>query len=104
MELFNTLESFGLTREVLQLLIIGVGATILIGMVWQLLVIGAGIVFVVLVFAPDGITKTGPNAWAETKIEQLEKQRKKDFMSDCIRLGDSEVKCNSIWNEGVKND
>ena len=49
MELFDNLASIGLTAKVLQFIIIGGVAIFLIGLFWRYIVIGAGILFCVVV-------------------------------------------------------
>ena len=104
MEIFSTLAAYGLTKELLQLLIVGGVFLVLIGMYWQFFAIGAIGVFMFMVFAGNPLDSTAkPNAWAENKIRQIDDERKKDFMRDCMHYGDSQYKCESIWNNQEKD-
>lgn len=98
MDLFNSLASIGLSRELLQVFIVCGVFIVLLGMYWQFFAIGAIGVFVMFLFAPNVESKPKLNSFADSKIQQIENDRKKDFMSDCMRYGDTEQKCLNIWN------
>lgn len=91
MEIFETLSSYGLTPKVLQVIII-VGAFLaIVGVFWKLIVTGAILAFVVMVFSlPTG---------AKTTQDKLEESFKKEFMEDCVHYGDTKQTCETIWNE-----
>ena len=91
MQIFDTLASVGLTSSVLQLLIIGGAALFIVGMFWRVIAAGAAIFFCVTVFAMgSGTSSTESN---------IDIQRKKDFMQDCIHYEGDKKSCESIWNE-----
>ena len=82
MELFDNLSSVGLTTRVLQFIIIGSILVFLVGMYWRFIVVGAGIVFCVVVFAmpsskpeslvvnTEAVKEVKPEdvAWAEQQV------------------------------------
>ncbi len=102
MEIFSSLAAYGLTKDLLQVLIVGGVFLVLIGMYWQFFAIGAIGIFIVMAFAGPVETTAKPNVWAENKIRQIDDARKKDFIRDCVHYGDSQSKCESIWNNQEK--
>jgi hypothetical protein len=87
MNLFDTLSSYGLTTNILQVLIVGGVAVFLIGMYWRIIVAGGAIVFCVMVFAmPSGTVNAGDT-------------NKKEFMEDCMHYEGNKVECEKIWKE-----
>jgi hypothetical protein len=107
MDLFDTLASFGLTTKVLQIVIIGSIAIFLIGMYWRFIVIGAGILFCVMVFASPSKTVSSVESEVksvEQKVEKIEHPADvapSEFIEDCIRLNDNATKssCQKMWKE-----
>jgi hypothetical protein len=96
MELFENLASVGLTTRVLQFLIIGAIAIFLVGMYWKYIVIGAGILFCVTVFAmSSGVTSSKVDS---VKIAP-EDVVPAEFIEDCIKLNDGATKssCEIMW-------
>ena len=84
MELFDNLSSVGLTTRVLQFIIIGSILVFLVGMYWRFIVVGAGILFCVVVFAmpsskPESIV-VNTEAVKEVKPEDVVP---KEFLEDC---------------------
>ena len=66
MELFDNLSSVGLTARVLQFIIVGGIVIFLLGMYWRFIVVGAGILFCVIVFAM-------PTSKPAVEVEKVEK-------------------------------
>lgn len=95
MEIFETLASYGLTPKVLQVtIVVGIFLAV-IGMFWRVIVAGAVLTFVVLVFSlPSG---------AKTPQDKLEESFKKEFIEDCIHYGDTKQTCETIWNDRQSN-
>jgi hypothetical protein len=99
MELFDNLASIGLTTRVLQFLIIGGIAVFLIGMYWKYIVIGAGILFCVTVFAMSSgsiSSKTDPAA-----VVAPEDVVPAEFIDDCLKYGENATKisCEKLWRD-----
>lgn len=124
MELFDNLASIGLTAKVLQFIIIGGVAIFLIGLFWRYIVMGAGILFCVVVFAmpskqdkplevkvpqvekatpevqlvepaPPAV-EVKPEVREETKVEADERM----FMEDCkLHSGYTKSQCKALWED-----
>ena len=118
MELFDTLASVGLTTRVLQIIIISVIAIVLLGIFWQYIVVGAGILFCVVVFAmpspkPIEVTKVEQKVEtpevkqieplppvAEVKPETKEQSDERMFLEDCqSQTKYTQAQCKALWNE-----
>jgi hypothetical protein len=116
MELFDTLASVGLTTRVLQIIIISAIIIVLAGIFWQYLVVGAGIVFCVYVFAapspqPVEVTKVEKTVLvpevqkiepappvAEVKPETKEQSDERMFLEDCgLHSGYTPSQCKALW-------
>ena len=98
MNLFENLAAHGLTIDVMQIMIISAVFIVLIGMYWQFFAIGIGGMFCLYVLAGTPEVKPRPlNEWKDMKIQQIEDQRKKEFLKDCESLGDSHDNCINIW-------
>jgi hypothetical protein len=124
MELFDNLASIGLTAKVLQFIIIGGIAIFLIGMFWRYIVIGAGILFCVVVFAMPSkqdkplevkapqvekvtpevqsvepappVVEVKPEVREETKVEADERM----FLEDCrLHSGYTSAQCKALWED-----
>jgi hypothetical protein len=112
MELFDTLASVGLTTRVLQIIIVSAIVIVLAGIFWQYLVVGAGIVFCVYVFAmpspkPVEVAKVEqsvslpevkqvepPPPVAEVKPQTDEEM----FLEDCnLHSGYTSAQCKALW-------
>jgi hypothetical protein len=118
MELFDTLASVGLTTRVLQIIIVSAIAIVLLGIFWQYIVVGAGLLFCVYVFAMPA-PKTVEVSKVETKVElpevkQIEpsppvsevKPETKEqadermFLEDCqSQTKYTQAQCKALWNE-----
>lgn len=99
MTLLENLAAHGFTIEVLQYLIACGVVVVVIGMFWQVILIGASFCFCAYVMAQGSFTYEEPhklNGWAEKKLKQVETQQYKDFMADCAKHYDT-VNCNTIW-------
>jgi len=112
MELFDTLASVGLTTRVLQIIIVSAIVIVLAGIFWQYLVVGAGIVFCVYVFAmpspksvevakveqsvssPEVKQVEPPPPVAEVKPQTDEEM----FLEDCnLHSGYTSAQCKALW-------
>jgi hypothetical protein len=90
MNLFENLASHGLTISILQILIIGGIALVIIGLFWQYIVAGAVIAFCVAVFAMS------PASSKETIVDADDAKQKSMFMEDCLKY-ETKKSCNDIW-------
>jgi hypothetical protein len=124
MELFDNLASFGLTAKVLQILIIAGIVIFLVGMYWRYIVVGAGILFCVVVFAMPSkqdkpievklpqvenvtpeVKQVEPappvvEVKPETKIETKEEADERMFLEDCkLHSGYTASQCTALWND-----
>jgi hypothetical protein len=120
MELFNTLASVGLTTKVLQIIIVSSIAIFLIGIFWRYVVVGAGILFCVVVFAmpsadkPDEIKPVSlpiiptpeykvepmPLDPPEVKVAPEAKVQTDEsmFLEDCnLHSGYTPAQCKALW-------
>lgn len=124
MELFDNLASIGLTAKVLQFIIIGGIAIFLFGLFWRYIVIGAGILFCVVVFAMPSkqdkplevkapqsekvspevqsvepappVVEVQPEVRQESKVEADERM----FMEDCkLHSGYTPSQCKALWED-----
>jgi len=128
MELFDNLASVGLSGKILQFIILAGVAVFLLGLYWRFVVIGAGILFCVVVLAMpskkepviDPVVESKP-APQEYKIEPMplqppvvevkpevkpdanetkEQADERMFLEDCkLHSGYTADKCNSLWSE-----
>lgn len=116
MDLFDNLASYGLTVKVLQILIFVGIAVYIIGLYWRYIVMGAGILFCVAVFAMSNKTD-------DTVKQEVVKQQQKEevvvnveppppvaevkpksdmemFIEDCqLQTKYTEAQCKALWNE-----
>ena len=118
MELFDTLASVGLTTRVLQIIIVSAIAIVLLGIFWQYIVVGAGLLFCVYVFAMPSpktieVTKVEtkvelpevkqiepPPPVAEVKPETKEQSDERMFLEDCqSQTKYTQAQCKALWNE-----
>jgi cell division protein FtsW (lipid II flippase) len=99
MELFENLASVGLTTRVLQFLVIGGIAIFLVGMYWKYIVIGAGVLFCVTVFAMSSGTSMKLDS-PSVKIAP-EDVVPAEFIEDCIKFNDMATKssCEKLWRD-----
>ena len=121
MELFDNLSSVGLTARVLQFIIVGGIVIFLLGMYWRFIVVGAGILFCVIVFAMptskpavevEKVEKTfvlpevrpevqqvepSPPV-TEVKPESKEQSDERMFLEDCnLHSGYTPSQCKALW-------
>ena len=118
MELFDNLASVGLTTRVLQIIIVAGILIFLVGLYWRYIVVGAGILFCVVVFAmptskPIEVAKVEtkvetpevkqiepPPPVAEVKPETKEQSDERMFLEDCqSQTKYTQAQCKALWNE-----
>ena len=120
MELFDNLDSIGLTTRVLQFVIIGGVAVLFVGLFWRFIAIGAGMLFCVVVLAIPSkhdtpievkvpqVEKATPEVQevepappvAEVKPETKEESDERMFMEDCkLHSGYTSAQCVALWND-----
>ena len=120
MELFDNLASAGFTTRVLQFIIVAGIIIFLIGLYWRYIVVGAGILFCVVVFAmPSKTDKVEPIPETkvivpqEYKVEPMPleppvaevKPNKPQtdeemFIEDCqSQTKYTQAQCKALWNE-----
>jgi cell division protein FtsW (lipid II flippase) len=118
MELFDNLASVGFTTRVLQFIIVAGIIIFLIGLYWRYIVVGAGIIFCVVVFAmptpkPIEVTKVEtkvetpevkqiepPPPVAEVKPETKDQSDERMFLEDCqSQTKYTQSQCKALWNE-----
>jgi hypothetical protein len=122
MQLFDNLASVGLTTSVLQFIILGGIAIVVVGLFWRYIVVGAGILFCVVVFAMPSSKPTVENASSqsitESKVEETNPRKqeeariqkemdlgKPEFLSDCQTYGEyTKQQCEDIWNERTESE
>jgi hypothetical protein len=116
MELFDNLASVGFTTRVLQFIIVAGILIFLVGLYWRYIVVGAGILFCVVVFAmptpkPVELTKVEqkvelpevkqvetPPPVAEVKPETKEQSDERMFLEDCnLHSGYTPSQCKALW-------
>jgi hypothetical protein len=113
MELFDTLASVGLTTRVLQIIIISAIAIVLLGIFWQYILVGAGLLFCVYVFAmpspktvevvkvetPEVRQVEPPPPVAEVKPNKPQTDEEM-FIEDCqLQTKYTQAQCKALWNE-----
>jgi hypothetical protein len=104
MELLDNLAAIGLTTKVLQYIIIGGIAIFLIGMYWQYIVVGAGIIFAVVILLSSS---PSTNASLPTNSEKIEENvnpadiAPAEFLEDCVRYNEGATKssCQKSWKD-----
>jgi hypothetical protein len=124
MELFDTLASIGITTRVLQIIVVAAIAIVLVGLYWRYIVIGAGILFCVVVFAMPSkqdkpvevkalpempqVEKLSPEVQqvepappvAEVRNETKEESDERMFLEDCkLHSGYTSAQCTALWND-----
>jgi len=98
MELLNNLSEYGLTTKMLQIIIVGGLAVVLVGLYWRLIAIGAGIFAILFVF----LSPTQATSIASTPAGVVSDDvAPAEFIEDCIRLNDNATKssCEKMWKE-----
>ena len=116
MELFENLASVGLTTNVLQIVILGAIAIFIVGLFWRYIVIGAGILFCVVVFAMPSKKEVKPVEITQPVEKQIEQKQEikpeppvaevkpqteeEMFMSDCVKLTNyTKNQCATLWRD-----
>jgi hypothetical protein len=99
MAIFDTLELLGITTTQLQIGIFTAIIVVLAGFFWKFIVVGAGILFCVVVFAMPS-NKAGTNDAKETT--EAKQEVPAEFIEDCKRVaGKTEKQCKVLWAEGI---
>jgi cell division protein FtsW (lipid II flippase) len=117
MELFDTLASVGLTTRVLQIGIVAAIIIVIAGIFWQYILVGAGIIFCVAVFAmptksdskpvevktlptPEYKIEPMPLDPPEVKVPPEAKVQSDEsmFLEDCnLHSGYTQAQCKALW-------
>lgn len=102
MNIIDMLSSVGITPTVLQLLIVGIFFTLIVGLVlltyWKQILLGIGVAGCLFVFSmPSAKTVDSPEVKAVGSAEVAPPE----FIEDCIRLNDNATKssCEKMWKE-----
>jgi hypothetical protein len=121
MEIFDTLAAVGLTTRVLQIIIVSAIAIVLLGIFWQYIVVGAGLLFCAYVFAmptPKLVEVVKVDQKVETpEVKQIEplppavevkpnipQTDEEMFIEDCnLHSGYTPAQCKALW-ESNKDD
>ena len=123
MEIF---EQFGITQTMLQGAVLAIGAIVFFGLYWRIIAIGAGVLFVVFVFAwrpsaakvapiattevtkPADVEVTVPNAPEVKEVGPTDSQVQlwhKQFMEDCLSVtNNTKDQCENIWSERIEDE
>ena len=114
MELFNTLNALGLTPRVLQIIVIASIVIVLFGLYWRYIVVGAGILFTIVVFAMPSkdtvevVDKVEQKVEAEVKqveppppVAEVKNQTDEEmFLEDCnLHSGYTSAQCKALWED-----
>lgn len=97
----SALYGVGITHSMMILAVLFVAAAVVIGMYWHIILPGAGMIAVALLFvsAPDNKpteAKTESPVTQEAKINTEEQQ----FMEDCLDVAEYPMlKCKQLWTE-----
>lgn len=96
MNIFETLESVGITLFHLQIGIFTIIVAVVLAMYWKLIVIGLGMIFCVIVFAMPNKT--------DKQNESIETASKTpvplEYIEDCTRITQQSVAdCKKLWTE-----
>jgi cell division protein FtsW (lipid II flippase) len=98
--MFDILASYGITPTILQLCIVGGFVIFLIGMFWRYILIGAGLVFCVYVFAMPSIKETKTNTITNTIVTEEKDDTPPEYIQDCMRLtGKNDFDCRMMWHD-----
>jgi hypothetical protein len=95
MNIFEIINSYGITTTHLQLGILAAAVILLVAIYWKLIVIGVGMLFCVVVFAmPDG------NFTAKIPTNPKVGNAPLEYIDDCKRYtGHTESECKRLWVE-----
>jgi hypothetical protein len=95
--MLNTLNSFGLTTAILQLIIFGSVVAFLFGLFHKEILIGTVICFCLYVCLKPSTAETQPVATVEQTVVD---DTPKEFIQDCLRLaGKTEAECKDMWKQ-----
>jgi len=96
MNIFETLESVGITLFHLQIGIFTLIVAVVLAMYWKLIVIGLGMIFCVIVFAmpsKSDSTKQGVETASKVSVPP-------EYIEDCTRLTQQSIdECKKMWTE-----
>ena len=96
MAIFDTLELLGITTTQLQIGIFTAIIVVLAGFFWKFIVVGAGILFCVVVFAMPS------NKSVTKETTEVKQEVPAEFIEDCKRVaGKTEKQCKELWAEGI---
>jgi hypothetical protein len=102
MEIFDLLESYGVTPTLMQLGVVGIFVVIILGMYWQAIfsgimsIIGIGIVLMIFC-VPTGKHSSGSNS---NFIEMSSPPAPLEYIKDCmLYTGRTSKDCGSIWKQ-----
>jgi|GEM_PF-6189824 len=98
MELLNNLSEYGLTTKILQIIIVGGLAVVLVGLYWRLIAIGAGIFAILFVF----LSPTQATSMASTPAGVVSADvAPAEFIEDCLKYSEHATKesCQKDWKE-----
>lgn len=97
--MFETLEQFGITQQILQVGIVLVLVAVVLALYWRLLAIGGGILLCAFIFLHQNVLEAKPVDPEVAKLNQVQVW-KKQFLEDCVSVSmNSKSDCETIWNE-----
>jgi predicted RNA methylase len=97
--MFETLEQFGITQQMLQIGIVCVLIAVVMAIYWRLIAIGAGMLACAFVLFSNNTISAKPIDPETTKYNQV-KVWEKQFMEDCMSVSmNSKSECETIWKE-----
>jgi len=97
----SALSGVGITHSMMILAVLFVAAAVVIGMYWHVILPGAGLIAVALLFvsAPDTSNKTENTSTPEVK-EAIVNSEEQQFMEDCMNVAEYPMlKCKQLWSE-----
>jgi hypothetical protein len=107
MNILDMLASVGVTPTVLQLLIVGLFATLIIGIIiltyWQQILLGVGVAACLFVFSMPSAKVIDSPKVTPVGVDVVPPE----FIEDCIKFNDNATKasCEKLWKEeGNGND
>jgi hypothetical protein len=94
----SALSSIGITHSMLLLGILFVITAVILGMYWHIIVPGAVMITVAMLFVPPVTTAAN----TPTKVEAVDED-KMAFMEDCKLIAEyTESECARLWNERLQ--
>lgn len=103
----TALSGVGITHSMLILAVLFVAAAVVIGMYWHVILPGAGLIAVALLFISAPSDKQPEVVKQETQIESTPEAKEsvavteeQQFMEDCLSVAEYPMfKCKQLWNE-----